>query len=63
MPEREELAVLIEALEVGDFETLKAEAERLQQEQDSYVTFANRILELAEEYQQEAIEKLLNSEG
>ena len=48
---------------MGDFETLKAEAERLQQEQDSYVPFANKILELAEEYQQEAIEKLLNSGG
>jgi len=60
-PPKSELGVLIEAIQLGDFECLKAEAERLKETSDSYVAFANKILELAEDYQQEAIENLLTA--
>ena len=55
------MEVLIEAIQLGDFECLKAEAERLKEANNNYVAFVNTILELAEDYQQEAIEKLLTS--
>ncbi len=58
-PPSSELAVLKEALLMGDFDCLETEAKRLQKEA-KYAAFAAKILELAENYQQEAIEKLLN---
>jgi PAS domain S-box-containing protein len=60
-PPKSELEVSIEAIQLGDFESLKAEAERLKEANNNYVAFANKILELAENYQQEAIEKLLTA--
>ncbi|MDY6806063.1 MAG: response regulator [Cyanobacteriota bacterium] len=58
-PPSAELEALKNALSVGNFESLEAEAKRLQQLEDKYVPFATKILQLAENYQQEALGKLL----
>ncbi len=61
MPSEEKLAVLIEAIEIGDFESLKTEVEELKEIKESYVPFAEKILKLAENNEQEAIENFLKS--
>ncbi len=60
-PPTSELAVLKEALLMGDFECVEAEAKRLKQLEAKYWPFGAKILELAENYQQEAIEKLIDN--
>jgi PAS domain S-box-containing protein len=59
-PPSSELEVLKEALLMGDFDCIEAEAKRLQQLEPQYAAFGSKILELAENYQQEAIDKLIN---
>ena len=59
-PPSSELEVLKDALLMGDFECVEAEAKRLQQLETKYGAFGAKILELAENYQQGAIQKLID---
>jgi len=60
-PPSSELELLKEALLMGDFDCIEAEAKRLQELGAKYEPFGAKILELAENYQQEAIEKLIDN--
>ena len=60
-PPAAELAVLKEGFLIGDFDCVEAEAKRLQQLEAKYAAFGAKILELAENYQQEAIKRLIDN--
>lgn len=59
MPPPFELVALHEAVEIGDFDRIEAEAERIKQLDEKYVAFATKIARLARDYEQEAILKLI----
>ncbi|MEL7038850.1 MAG: PAS domain S-box protein [Cyanobacteria bacterium J06592_8] len=54
-PPVSELMTIREALEIGDFETIEQEAERLKSLDESYVNFSLKLLELAQEFDEEGI--------
>ena len=59
IPPAEELITLYEAAQIGHNEGIKQESTRLKQLNDKYIMFASKILELAEEFQDEDVIKLL----
>lgn len=61
IPPKEELAVLYQAARGGYVLQIVEEANRIQQLDSKYTTFANSILRLAEDFDDEAIANLLQS--
>ncbi|MEG4321752.1 MULTISPECIES: ATP-binding protein [unclassified Microcoleus] len=59
MPPCEELLDLYEAAQIGNFEQVKREAQRLQELNPTYVLFARKILQLVDRYDDDAIIKLI----
>jgi len=59
IPSGEELLPLYEASQIGHIERMKQEAQKLQQLDPAYASFAARILELAEEFEYEAAIELI----
>ena len=59
IPPVEELSVLIQAARIGDIDTLEREAERLKQLNSAYTAFANQVIEYAQEFNDQAILKLI----
>jgi hypothetical protein len=59
IPPFEELAILYEASQLGDTDTIEQEARRLQQLNPDYSTFTNQVLEFAEVFDCEKITKLI----
>jgi len=60
IPRNGELVALCAALEIGDFDRVEAEAERIKQLDKKYTSFATRLLQLAQDFDDEAILKLIN---
>ncbi|MBT9312005.1 GAF domain-containing hybrid sensor histidine kinase/response regulator [Leptothoe kymatousa] len=61
VPSPTELLSLHESAEKGYISDIQAEAERLKQRNPQYTLFANRLLELADEFDDEAIIQLLEA--
>lgn len=61
MPPFEEVAILYEASQLGDTDTVAEEAIRLQQVDPDYSAFANRVLEFADVFDCEKITKLVEA--
>ncbi|EAW36480.1 PAS domain S-box protein [Lyngbya sp. PCC 8106] len=59
LPDNSELIAVKEALEIGDFETIEQEAERLKSLDQSYIGFAVKLLEMAQEFDEEGIINLI----
>jgi hypothetical protein len=59
VPPISELITVKEALEIGDFETIEQEAERIKGLDESYANFALKMLEMAQEFDEEAIINLI----
>ncbi len=59
VPPREELAVIYRAAQDGFIADIQQEANRLKQLNPEYATFANKILELSQMFDDEAILNLL----
>ncbi|MCC3474095.1 MAG: response regulator [Microcoleus sp. PH2017_13_LAR_U_A] len=59
MPPREELLYLYEAAQIGNFEQVKYEAQRLQELNPTYALFARKIWQLVDRYDDDAIIKLI----
>ena len=59
VPPISELITVKEALEIGDFETIEQEAERIKGLDESYASFALKMLEMAQEFDEEAIINLI----
>lgn len=59
IPPIEELSALIQAARIGDIDTLEREAERLKQFNSIYTPFANQVIEYAQEFNDQAILKLI----
>jgi PAS domain S-box-containing protein len=60
IPPSEELIVLYEAVQIGDFEGVEQAAIRFKQLASEYTPFATRILELSQEFDSEKILHLVN---
>lgn len=63
MPPAEELIVIYEAAQIGHNEGIKQEAIRLKQLDSKYASFVNKLLELAEDFKDEEIIKLIEGES
>ena len=61
MPPQEELAVIYRAAQEGFIAEIQQEANRLKQLNPQYATFANKILELSQMFDEEAILTLLKT--
>jgi PAS domain S-box-containing protein len=59
MPPGEELLDLYEAAQIGNFEQIKHEAQRLQELNPTYALFTRKILQLVDRYDDDAIIKLI----
>jgi PAS domain S-box-containing protein len=59
MPPREELLYLYEAAQIGNFEQIKYEVQRLQELNPTYALFARKIWQLVDRYDDDAIIKLI----
>ncbi|MCC3409397.1 MAG: response regulator [Microcoleus sp. PH2017_10_PVI_O_A] len=59
MPHGEELLDLYEAAQIGNFEQIKREAQRLQELNPTYALFARKIWQLVDRYDDDAIIKLI----
>ncbi|MEO8890176.1 MAG: response regulator [Coleofasciculaceae cyanobacterium] len=60
MPPAEELANIYKAAQIGHNEGIKQEATRLKQLDSKYTQFANKLLELAEDFKDEEIMKMID---
>ncbi len=58
-PPSSELVSLYQAAQIGDIEGVEVEATRLRQLAPQYVAFANKLLQLAQEFEEEEILKLV----
>jgi PAS domain S-box-containing protein len=58
-PPPSELVTLYQAAQIGDIEGVEVEATRLRQLAPQYVTFANKLLQLAQEFEEQKILKLV----
>lgn len=58
-PPSEELTALVDAARIGDIAGIEEEAARIKQLDAKYATFSDRVWELAEEFEDEAILKML----
>ena len=58
-PPPSQLVVLYQAAQIGDIAGVEAEATRLRQLNSEYVTFANKLLELTHEFEEQKILKLV----
>ncbi|MEG3876649.1 ATP-binding protein [Microcoleus sp. herbarium7] len=61
MPPAEELAALYLAAEGGFMSDIQQEADRLKQLAPEYIAFANRVLELSQKFDEEAIIRLIET--
>ncbi|MEG3849199.1 ATP-binding protein [Microcoleus sp. herbarium19] len=61
MPPAEELAALYLAAEGGFMSDIQQEADRLKQLAPEYIAFANRVLELSQQFDEEAIIRLIET--
>jgi hypothetical protein len=59
VPPPDELVTLYKAAQIGDIVGVEVEANRLGQLAPNYVVFANRLLQLAQEFEEEEILKLV----
>ena len=59
VPPLSELVNLYQAAQIGDIEGIEAEATRLRQLHPQYLTFANKLLQLAQEFEEQKILKLV----
>lgn len=59
MPPAKELTNIYRAAQIGDNEDIKQEATRLQQLDGKYTQFVNKLLELAEDFKDEEIMKMI----
>lgn len=59
VPPPDELVTLYKAAQIGDIVGVEVEANRLRQLAPNYVAFANRLLQLAQEFEEEEILKLV----
>ena len=59
IPPLEELSAMIQAARIGDINTLEQEAKRLIKLNSTYTAFANRVIELAQQFNDQAILKLI----
>ena len=59
IPSAEELSSLYDAAQIGHIERIKQDATRLKQFDKKYTVFALRVLELAEEFEYEAVVELI----
>ncbi len=60
IPTMLELVDLCEALEIGDFDRVELEAERIRKLDPKYQSFATRLLQFSQEFDEEEILKLIN---
>ena len=60
IPQACELVDLCEALEIGDFDRVELEAERIGQLDPKYQSFATRLLQFSQEFDDDEILKLIN---
>ena len=61
IPPQSQLITVFEALEIGDFDLIKQEAKRIQEITPQYLSFAKKLLEFAQEFQEEKIIQLIES--
>lgn len=59
VPPPSELVTLYQAAQIGDIEGVEAEATRLRQLTPKYLTFASKLLQLAQEFEEQKILKLV----
>jgi signal transduction histidine kinase/DNA-binding NarL/FixJ family response regulator len=59
LPSADELAALYQAAKLGHIAKIRQEAERIQAMDTQYVAFANRVLELADEFDDRGVIKLI----
>jgi len=61
VPKPEDLQPLYKALRIGDIDAIEETAHRLKQEESQYEAFSDRLLQLAAEFDERGILKLLDS--
>jgi hypothetical protein len=55
----EELVALLKAAQIGDIEGIEQEANRLKRLDNKYISFATKLLQLAQEFEEKEILKLV----